>query len=46
MKTVYLQGIGCKPAIRAAELEGGDVTMWISATQKPSWELPRKPPRQ
>lgn len=28
METVYLQGIGCKPAIRAAELEGGDVMMW------------------
>lgn len=28
MKTLYLQGIGIKPAVRAAELEGGDVTMW------------------
>lgn len=28
METLYLQGVGCKAAIRAAELKGGDVTMW------------------
>lgn len=28
MGTLYLQRIGSKPAVRAAELEGGDVTMW------------------
>ena len=28
MRTIHLQGVGNKPAVRAAELEGGDVTMW------------------
>lgn len=28
MGTLYLQRIGSKPAVRAAELKGGDVTMW------------------
>lgn len=28
METLRLQGVGIKPAVRAAELESGDVTMW------------------
>ena len=28
METLYLQGVGCKSAIRAVELKVGDVTMW------------------
>lgn len=28
METLHLQRIGSKPAVRAAELKGGDVTMW------------------
>lgn len=27
-ETLHLQGVGIKPAVRAAELESGDVTMW------------------
>jgi hypothetical protein len=27
-ETLRLQGVGIKPAVRAAELESGDVTMW------------------
>lgn len=27
-ETLHLQGVGIRPAVRAAELESGDVTMW------------------
>lgn len=27
-ETLHLQGVGIKPAVRATELESGDVTMW------------------
>lgn len=27
-ETLHLKGVGIRPAVRAAELESGDVTMW------------------